>query len=193
MSENEDKYHDIVLDLEAKLKKNVDTVLKIGNSLQGMFMLGPKPMSFYDSQLKHGLEYANPYTLKKAISQNPKLYDVSCLDDSKIHIHIRDTEDILDDATKSQIKMKSKMKDPIAIEKKQNVCTIDYTKLNALYEDFVPQKELSFEQKYFLSSYISSKNPSNASSPYSSFETKPNVTPMPNAKSNENRFEKNGK
>ncbi|GKD19550.1 retrovirus-related pol polyprotein from transposon TNT 1-94 [Tanacetum coccineum] len=154
MSENEDKYHDIVLDLEAKLKNNVDTVLKI--------------------------EYANPYTLKKAISQNPKLYDVSCLDDSKIHIHIRDTEDILDDATKSQIKMKSKMKDPIAIEKKQNVCTIDYTKLNALYEDFVPQKELSVEQKYFLSSYISSENPSNASSPYSSFETKPTVTPMPN-------------
>ncbi|GJX12340.1 hypothetical protein Tco_0204098 [Tanacetum coccineum] len=132
MSENEEKYHDTVLDLEAKLKKNVDIVLKIGNSLQGMFMLGPKPMSFYDSQLRHGLGYANPYTLKKAISQNPKLYDASCLDDSKIYMNVRDTEDILDDATKSQIKMKNKMKDPIAIEKKQNVCTIDYKKLNAL-------------------------------------------------------------
>ncbi|GJX07389.1 retrovirus-related pol polyprotein from transposon TNT 1-94 [Tanacetum coccineum] len=95
MSEDEDKYHDTVLDLEAKAKKNVDVMLKLG--------------------------YANPYTLKKAISHNPKLYDASWLEDLKIHMNVRDTEDILDDATKSQIKMK----DPIAIEKKQNVCTID--------------------------------------------------------------------
>nr|GFA57430.1 hypothetical protein [Tanacetum cinerariifolium] len=79
MSENKDQYHDTVLDLKAKVKKDVGTVLKIGNSLQGMLMLGPKPIVFYYSKLKLG--YANPYTLKKAISQNPKLYDASCLDD----------------------------------------------------------------------------------------------------------------
>ncbi|GJV88135.1 hypothetical protein Tco_1532073 [Tanacetum coccineum] len=83
MSENEDKYHDILLDLEARAKKNEDVVLKIG--------------------------YTNPYTLKKEISQNPKLYDASCLDDSKIQMNVRDSEDILDDATKSQIKMKRKI------------------------------------------------------------------------------------
>ncbi|GKB00743.1 hypothetical protein Tco_0828736 [Tanacetum coccineum] len=181
MSENEDKYHDIVLDLEARAQKNEDVLLKIGNSLQGMFMVGPKPMSFYDPNVKHGLGNENPYTLKKAVSQNPKLYDASCLGDSKIHVNIRDIEDILDDATKSQIKMKNKLKDPIAIEKKQNVCTIDYKKLNAFYEDFVPQKEFSAEQKYFSSSFISSKNPSNTSSPSSSSETKPAVAPMPSA------------
>ncbi|GJU92659.1 hypothetical protein Tco_1317415 [Tanacetum coccineum] len=180
MSENEDKYHDTVLYLEAKVKKNEDTVLKIDNYLQGMFMLGPKPMSFYDLKLKHGLGYANPYTLKKAISQNPKLYNASCLDDSKIHMNVRDTEDILEDATKSQIKIKNKMKDPIAI-KKQNVCTIDYNKLNALYDDFVPQKELSDEQKYFPSSFISSEVHSNESSPSSSSETKPTKKSMPSA------------
>ncbi|GJT60508.1 retrovirus-related pol polyprotein from transposon TNT 1-94 [Tanacetum coccineum] len=163
------------------VKKNEDTMLKIGNSLQGMFMLGPKPMSFYDSKLKHGLGYANPYTLEKAISQNPKLYDAFCLDDSKIHMNVRDTEDILEDATKSQIKMKNKMKDPIAIQKKQNVCTIDYNKLNALYDDFVPQKELSDEQKYFPSSFISSEDHSNESSSYSSSETKPTQKSMPSA------------
>ncbi|GJU32345.1 hypothetical protein Tco_1175934 [Tanacetum coccineum] len=97
MSENEDQYHETVLNLEAKVKKNVDMVLKIGNSLQGMFMFGPKPMSFCDSKLKHGLGYVNPYTLKKVISQNPKLYDASCLIDSKIYINVRDTEDILED------------------------------------------------------------------------------------------------
>ncbi|GJU89208.1 integrase, catalytic region, zinc finger, CCHC-type containing protein [Tanacetum coccineum] len=100
MSENEDKYHDTVLDLEAKLKKNVDLILKLGNSLQGMFMLGPKPLSVYDQQLKHGLGYPNPYTLKQAISQCPKLYLASSLGNSEISLDVRDTEDTLDDASK---------------------------------------------------------------------------------------------
>nr|GEX55923.1 hypothetical protein [Tanacetum cinerariifolium] len=91
--------------------------------------------------------YENPYTLKKAISQNPKLYDASCFSDTKIYVNVRDIEDILDDATKNQTKMENKLKDPVAIEKKQNVHTIDYNKLNALYQNFVPQKELSAEQK----------------------------------------------
>nr|GEW16649.1 hypothetical protein [Tanacetum cinerariifolium] len=59
MSENEDKYHDTVIDLEAIAKKNEDVVLKIGNSLQGMFMLRLKPMSFYDSKVKRGLSSKN--------------------------------------------------------------------------------------------------------------------------------------
>ncbi|GKB99110.1 hypothetical protein Tco_0985247 [Tanacetum coccineum] len=125
-------YHDTILDLEAKLKKNVDLILKLGNSLQGMFMLGPKPLSVYDQQLKHGLGYPNPYTLKQAISKFPKLYVAS-----------------------SQ-KMTEKMNDPIAVANKQNCWTINYKKLNALYKDFVPQKELSVEQKYFSSSSIPS-------------------------------------
>ncbi|GJV72266.1 hypothetical protein Tco_1492261 [Tanacetum coccineum] len=168
--------------LEAKAKKNEDVVLKIGTSLQGMFMLGPKQCPYLIQKVKNSLVHKSfPYTLKKEISQNPKLYDASFLDDSKIHVNVRDTEDILDDATKSQIKMKKKSQDPIAIEKKQNVWTIDYKKLNALYEDFVPQKEFSAEQKYFSSSFISSENSSNASSPSSSSETKPTMTPMPSA------------
>ncbi|GKA99376.1 retrovirus-related pol polyprotein from transposon TNT 1-94 [Tanacetum coccineum] len=125
--------------------------------------------------------YVGPSYDSVFLSENPKLYDASFLDDSKIHVNVRDTEDILDDATKSQIKMKKKSQDPIAIEKKQNVWTIDYKKLNALYEDFVPQKEFSAEQKYFSSSFISSENSSNASSPSSSSETKPTVAPMPSA------------
>ncbi|GJT90836.1 hypothetical protein Tco_1079681 [Tanacetum coccineum] len=164
MSENEDRYHDNILDLEAKLKKNVDLMLKLGNSLQGMFMLGPKPLSVYDPQLKHGLGYSNPYTLKQAISQCPKLYLASSLSNSEIPLNVRDTEDTLDDASKSQQKMKEKMNDPIAVANKQNCWTIDYQQINALYKDFVPQKELSAEQKYFPSSFIPSDKTSNATS-----------------------------
>ncbi|GJR11867.1 hypothetical protein Tco_0794519 [Tanacetum coccineum] len=162
MSENEDKYHDTVLDLEAKLKKNVDLILKLGNSLQGMFMLGPKPLSVYDQQLKHGLGYPNPYTLKQAISQCPKLYLASSLGNSEISLNVRDTEDTLDDASKSQQKVYEKMNDPIAVANKQNCWTIDYAQINALYKDFVPQKELSAKQKYFPSSFIPYDKKSNA-------------------------------
>ncbi|GJS52056.1 hypothetical protein Tco_0625418 [Tanacetum coccineum] len=145
MSENENKYHDTVLDLEAKLKKNVNLILKLGNSLQGMFMLGPKTLSVYDQQLKHGLGYPNPYTLKQEISQCPELYLASSLGNSEISLNIRDTEDTLDDASKSQQKVYEKMNDPIAVANKQNCWTINYTQINALYKDFVPQKELSTE------------------------------------------------
>ncbi|GJT83634.1 integrase, catalytic region, zinc finger, CCHC-type containing protein [Tanacetum coccineum] len=137
MSANKDSYHNTVLDLEAKLKKNVDLIMKLGNSLQGMFMLGPKPLSVYDPRLKHGPGYQNPYTLKQAISQCPKLYLASSLNNSEIPLDVRDTKDILDDASKSKNKMKEKMNDPIA---------------------------LSAEQKYFPSSFISSAKTSNATS-----------------------------
>ncbi|GJW42770.1 hypothetical protein Tco_0071569 [Tanacetum coccineum] len=162
MIENKFSYHDTVLDLEAKLKKNVEIMMKFGNSLQGMFMLGPKPLSMYDPRLKHGLGYLNPYTLKQAISQCPKLYRASSLGNPEVPLDVRDIEDILDDASKSQNKMKEKMNDPIAVAKKQNCWSINYKKINALYDDFVPQKELSTEQKYFLSSFISSDKTSNA-------------------------------
>ncbi|GJU55077.1 retrovirus-related pol polyprotein from transposon TNT 1-94 [Tanacetum coccineum] len=101
MSENEDRYHDTILDLEAKLKKNVDLILKLGHS---------------------------------------------------------------DDASKSQQKMKEKTNDPIVVANKQNCWTIDYKQINALYKDFVPQKELSAEQKYFPSSFIPSDKTPNATS-----------------------------
>ncbi|GKB49291.1 retrovirus-related pol polyprotein from transposon TNT 1-94 [Tanacetum coccineum] len=163
MNANEDKYLDGILNLEVKVKTNKNFVTKMSQSVQALFMLGPKPLSFYDPKLKHGLGYENPYTLKKEIAHNLKLYDAFCLNNSKMHVNVCDTEEILEDATKSQIKMENKLKDPIAIEKKHNFHSIDYKKLNALYKMFVPQKELSVEQKYFPSVSMTSETSSNAS------------------------------
>ncbi|GJS07397.1 retrovirus-related pol polyprotein from transposon TNT 1-94 [Tanacetum coccineum] len=83
---------------------------------------------------------------------------------SEISLHVRDTEDTLDEASKSQQKVYEKMNDPIAVANKQNCWTIDYTQINDLYKDFVPQKELSAEQQYFPSSFIPSDKNSNATS-----------------------------
>ncbi|GJS04825.1 integrase, catalytic region, zinc finger, CCHC-type containing protein [Tanacetum coccineum] len=141
MSENEDKYHDTILDLEEKLKKNVDLFLKIGNSLQAMFMLGPKPLSVYDQQLKHGLGYPNPYTLRQAISECPKLYVASRTGNIEIPLNVRDSEETLEDAFKSQQKMNEFQKDEKMQELK--IQPINYEKLNKLYKEFVPQKQLS--------------------------------------------------
>ncbi|GJY02905.1 retrovirus-related pol polyprotein from transposon TNT 1-94 [Tanacetum coccineum] len=108
------------------------------------------------------------------ISENPKLYDASYLHNSKVHVNVCDTEEILKDATKSQIKMENKLKDPIVIEKKQNFHLIDYEKLNALCETFIPRVELSLEQKYFSSA---SENPTRASTSSSPPVTMPKTTP----------------
>ncbi|GKC31793.1 hypothetical protein Tco_1039087 [Tanacetum coccineum] len=55
-------------------------------------------------------------------------------------------EETLEEAFKSQHKMNAKMNNPIDAANKQNCWTIDYKQLNALYNDFVPQKE-SFVEK----------------------------------------------
>ncbi|GKF43849.1 integrase, catalytic region, zinc finger, CCHC-type containing protein, partial [Tanacetum coccineum] len=79
MSENEDKYHDTILDLEEKLKKNVDLFLKI---------------------------------------ECPKLYVASRTGNIEIPFNVRDSEETLEDAFKSQHKMNKKMNDPIAVANK---------------------------------------------------------------------------
>ncbi|GJU44690.1 retrovirus-related pol polyprotein from transposon TNT 1-94 [Tanacetum coccineum] len=100
----EDQYLDDILNLKAKVKKNEDVIVKINN----------------------------PYTLKQAISKNPKLYDASYLYSLNVRANVHDTEEILKDASKSQLKMNENLKDPIAIEKKQNFLPINYGKLNDL-------------------------------------------------------------
>ncbi|GJU06395.1 retrovirus-related pol polyprotein from transposon TNT 1-94 [Tanacetum coccineum] len=173
MNNDEDKYLDDILNLEAKVKTNENVVIIMSQYVQALFMLGPKPLLFYDPKLKHALGYENPYMLKKAIAHNPKLYDASCFNSSKMHMNVCDTEEILEDATKSQIKMENKLKDPIAIEKKQNFHPIDYKKLNALYKTFVPQVELSAEQKYFSSVSMTFGTSSHASTSSSPLATMP--------------------
>ncbi|GJV55797.1 hypothetical protein Tco_1456802 [Tanacetum coccineum] len=84
-----------------------------------------------------GLGYTNPVRLKKAIAAQPKMYDGDLIHNNKLVIHTTDSEETLEDADESRNKMRHKM------------VQIDYEKLNALYETFVPQQELSAEQTYF--------------------------------------------
>ncbi|GJU99785.1 integrase, catalytic region, zinc finger, CCHC-type containing protein [Tanacetum coccineum] len=135
--EREDRYLDDILDLEEKLSSHDRIVYKIGQSIQTIHMLGKKPNKVYDPFLKAGLGYTNPERLKKAITAQPKMYDADLLHSNKLVIHSPDSEETLEYAEESQNKMRHKM------------VQINYEKLNALYETFVPQQEFSAEQTYF--------------------------------------------
>ncbi|GJU25522.1 hypothetical protein Tco_1164143 [Tanacetum coccineum] len=135
--EREYRYLDDILDLEEKLSSHDRIVYKMGQSIQTIHMLEKKPNNVYDPFLKAGLGYTNPVRLKKAIATQPKMYDGDLIHNNKLVIHLTDSEETLEDVEEIRNKMRHKM------------VQIDYEKLNALYETFVPQHELFVEQTYF--------------------------------------------
>ncbi|GKA77294.1 hypothetical protein Tco_0783755 [Tanacetum coccineum] len=78
--------------------------------------------------------------------------------DSKLREHdalsMIDTEETLDLAEETRLKMHAKQNVPIAKDKKVNIAPIDYAALNKLSKHFVkhfmPQKQLSVEQAFWL-------------------------------------------
>ncbi|GKB42934.1 hypothetical protein Tco_0887876 [Tanacetum coccineum] len=86
--------------------------------------------------LKMLLGYKNLERLKKAIAAQPKMYHDEKLYSTKLKIDSPDSKEMLEDTEESRLKMKNKM------------VQLDYNKLNALYETFVPQ-EPSVDQTYF--------------------------------------------
>ncbi|GJU08135.1 integrase, catalytic region, zinc finger, CCHC-type containing protein [Tanacetum coccineum] len=123
---------------------------------------GPSYDSAFISEVQSSSNNENEEKMNVNSGSIEKDTHVPDLCNSEISLNVRDTEDTLDDASKSQQKVYEKMNDPIAVANKQNCWTIDYAQINALYKDFVPQKELSAEQKYFPSSFIPSDKNSNA-------------------------------
>ncbi|GJU57862.1 hypothetical protein Tco_1235628 [Tanacetum coccineum] len=167
--DKEEKYLNDILQLQAKNKDLENAVCKIGKSTKTLRLLTNEQKAFRDNLCKSGLGYNGPYVLSQAYAKIPKLYRAYELCDENEQLHVFDSEDTHEDAKKSRLKMNEFQKDEKVQELK--IKPIDYGKLNKLYDDFVPQKELSAEQKYFPSSFISSEDfPS---------ETKPSMASMP--------------
>ncbi|GJY61495.1 hypothetical protein Tco_0462152 [Tanacetum coccineum] len=106
-----------------------------------MLML-TKPQVFYDEAHKSVLGYQNPLYLRQAQRKQPVLYSGKSLVEKHDAISVCDSEETLILAEESRLKMKDK-------QKEHNDKPIDYSKLNKLYEYFVPQKQLSTEQLYW--------------------------------------------
>ncbi|GKE94561.1 hypothetical protein Tco_1579416 [Tanacetum coccineum] len=100
-------------------------------------MLGIEPNKVYDLFLKAGLGYKNPERLKKAIAAQPKMYGDEMLHSTSLKIDSPDSEETLKDAKESRLKMRNEM------------VKLNYEKLDAIYDTFVPQQESSAEQTYF--------------------------------------------
>nr|GEZ88475.1 hypothetical protein [Tanacetum cinerariifolium] len=124
----EDKEFDKVIQLVNKFKVLDNIVYKTGQSVQTMNMLNNKCQT----------SFAKPEFLKKAQRANPRLYDIGCYNDNIALMLAPDTDEVL----RLEKKSRSKLSDLIR--------PFDYTKLNNLYDLFVPQREKSSEQRYFL-------------------------------------------
>ncbi|GJX47327.1 hypothetical protein Tco_0272517 [Tanacetum coccineum] len=159
------------LALQAKNKDLENVVYKMGKSTETLRLLTNEQKTFRDNLRKSGLRYNDPYVLSQAYAKILKLYCAYELCNKNEQLHVFDSEETLEDAEKSQLKMNEFQKDEKVQELK--IKPIDYRKLNKPYDDFVPQKELSTEQTYFPSSFISSEKV------YS--KTKPSMASMPSA------------
>ncbi|GJZ37778.1 retrovirus-related pol polyprotein from transposon TNT 1-94 [Tanacetum coccineum] len=76
-------------------------------------MLGKTPNRVYDLFLKVGFGYKNPERLKKAIAAQPKMYDGEKLHSARLTIDSPDSEETLEDAEESRLKMRNKMKNEL--------------------------------------------------------------------------------
>ncbi|GKA04484.1 hypothetical protein Tco_0683604, partial [Tanacetum coccineum] len=173
----EEKYLDDILQLQAKIKDLENVVCKMGKSTETLRLLTNEQKAFRDNLHKSGLGYNGPYVLSQAYAKIPKLYRAYELCDKNKQLHVFDSEETLEDAEKSQLKMNEFQKDEKVQELK--IQPIDYGKLNKLYDSFVSQKDLSAEQTYFSSSCTSSV--SKISSEEFSSKTKPSMGSMPSA------------
>ncbi|GJW85751.1 hypothetical protein Tco_0158896 [Tanacetum coccineum] len=106
-------------------------------------MLSKKPMIASSDIHKIGLGFSNPWYGRKAQLSQPALYDGHrLLQPGHARVTVHDSDETLLETEVSRMKMS---------QKPGHVKPIDYAKLNALYDQFVPQKELSREQAYWLS------------------------------------------
>nr|GFB49918.1 hypothetical protein [Tanacetum cinerariifolium] len=123
----EDKELEKVIELENKVKVLDNFVYKTGQSVQTMNMLNNKCRT----------SFAKPEFLKQVKRSNPRLYDIGCYNDNIALMSAPESDEVI----RLEKESRSKLSDLIK--------PFDYTKLNNLYDLFVPQREKSSEQRYF--------------------------------------------
>nr|GEV68788.1 hypothetical protein [Tanacetum cinerariifolium] len=105
----EDELLDKQIQLEKKIKEVNNILVKMGQSIQTIHMLSPKPDSFYHTEQKMALGYQNPFYLKQAQKKQQSLYDGKMLLEKHDRPIVHDSEEtlqlaqekFLDDTTQS--------------------------------------------------------------------------------------------
>nr|GFA06285.1 hypothetical protein [Tanacetum cinerariifolium] len=134
----EDKYLEEIVCLKNANQVATGLLQKFQMPTQTIPMLSKRPMIASNDIHKTSPVLSN----SKAQLSQPTLYDGHrLLQPSHAPVTVSDSHETLLETEVSRMKMS---------QKPGHVTPVDYTKLNALYDQFVPQKELSREQVYWL-------------------------------------------
>ncbi|GJV07066.1 hypothetical protein Tco_1344722 [Tanacetum coccineum] len=162
----EESYLEELVWLRNTNKVVTELLQSYGQPIQTIPMLSKRPNFSTKDLHKSALGHHNPMYLKSAQLCRPTLYLGDVIVD---HVHtpfrVYDSEETLVQAKFSRTKMLERMKDPLC---KVSSKPIIYAKLNSFYDTFVPQKQLSSEQVYWL--------PSNEVASYNCNQSKPITT-----------------
>nr|GEV41735.1 hypothetical protein [Tanacetum cinerariifolium] len=113
--------------MEYASQMEIECAKKIGQSVQTMNMLNNKCRT----------SFAKPEFLKKAQRANPRLYDIGYYNDNLALMLAPEVDEVI----RLEKESRSKLSDLIR--------PFDYTKLNNIYDLFVPQHKKSAKQRYF--------------------------------------------
>ncbi|GJT26842.1 hypothetical protein Tco_0907117 [Tanacetum coccineum] len=136
-----DELLDKQIQLENKIKELDNILVKMGQSIQTMHMLSPKPDSFYHTEHKMALGYQNPFYLKQAWQKQQSLYNGKILLEKHDPPDMYDSKETLQLAQESRLKMK---------QLNNGIIPKNYAKINQLSKVFVSQKAKSHKELYFL-------------------------------------------
>ncbi|GKC95874.1 hypothetical protein Tco_1161316 [Tanacetum coccineum] len=92
----EDELLDKQIQLENKVKELDNILVKMGQLIQTMHMLSPKPDSFYHTEQKMALGYQNPFYLKQAQQKQQSLYNGKALLEKHDPTTVYDSEETLE-------------------------------------------------------------------------------------------------
>nr|GEW69303.1 hypothetical protein [Tanacetum cinerariifolium] len=90
-----DKLLDKQIQLEKKIKESDNILVKMGQSIQTIHMLSPKPDSFYHTEQKMALDYQNHFYLKQDQKKQQSLYDGKVLLEKNDPPVVHDSEETL--------------------------------------------------------------------------------------------------
>nr|GEV84625.1 retrovirus-related Pol polyprotein from transposon TNT 1-94 [Tanacetum cinerariifolium] len=125
------------IQLEKRIKELDNILVKMGQSIQTIHMLLPKPDSFYHTEQKMALDYQNPFYLKQAQKKQQSLYD------GKVLLEKHDPPVVHDSEEKLQLAQETKFVGEFnSLAKEAD-------------ESLAKQKALELEIKRFLRAVVS--------------------------------------
>ncbi|GJX70919.1 hypothetical protein Tco_0308090, partial [Tanacetum coccineum] len=146
---NDFKTHEIelldkLIESDKKITEINNILVKTDQSIQMMHMLLPKQDSFYHTEHKMALGYQIPFYLKQDQKKQQSLYNEKVLLDKHDPPVVYDSEETLQLAQESRLKMKQFNKE---------IRLKNYAKINKLLWVFVSKMAKSREKEYLLNTF----------------------------------------